>query len=267
MHSVFRIGQVKQIDKNDRLWQVDLIITGDDDPELHALTERMREETSSGFKGWHRLGKLMIKLGQFNKAEELYDILLQQTTDDAEKAHLFHQLGQIKYYQGKYEEAAGFYEKSIKIEQKILPPTHPDLASSYNNIGSVYNKMGEYSEALSYYEKALEIRQKTLPANHPHLATSYVCHGYVYSKMGDYSKAFSYYEKALEIDQKTLPANHPDLATSYNNIGGVYYNMGEYSKALKYFKRALDIKQRSLPPNHPSIKNVKEWIKIVKKKL
>jgi hypothetical protein len=34
MHSVFRIGQVKQIEKNDRLWQVDLTLTGENDPQL-----------------------------------------------------------------------------------------------------------------------------------------------------------------------------------------------------------------------------------------
>jgi hypothetical protein len=77
-HSVFRIGQVKQIDGNNRLWQVDLILTIDIDPQLQALTELMREETD-GPTGWHRLGQLMIKLGQFNKAEELYKILLKQT--------------------------------------------------------------------------------------------------------------------------------------------------------------------------------------------
>ncbi len=43
--------------------------------------------------------------------------------------------------------------------------------------------------------------------------------------------------------------------------------MGEYSKALSYFERALDIWQRSLPPNHPDLKDVKESIEIVKKKL
>src|SRR6202034_1931284 len=29
MHSVFRIGQITQIDENDRLWQVNLTLTGD----------------------------------------------------------------------------------------------------------------------------------------------------------------------------------------------------------------------------------------------
>jgi hypothetical protein len=41
MHSVFRIESVKQIDENDRLWQVELTLTGDKDRQLYALTERM----------------------------------------------------------------------------------------------------------------------------------------------------------------------------------------------------------------------------------
>jgi len=251
MHSVFRIEHVTQIDKNDHLWQVDLILTGENDPQLHALTERMREETFPHLKGWDRLGQLMIQLGQFNKAEELYEILLNQTTDEGEKTHLFHQLAMVKGNQGKYEEAVGFYEKSIKINQKILPPTHSNLAASYNNIGWVYDTMGEYPKALSYYEKALEIYQKTLPTNHPNLATSYNNIGMVYNNMGEYSKALSYYEKAVEIRQKTLPENHPDFAQTYNNIGGVYKNMGEYSKASSYYEKALEIRQKTLPANHP----------------
>jgi tetratricopeptide (TPR) repeat protein len=252
MHSVFRIGQVKQIDKNDRLWQVDLTLTSDNDPQLHALTKCMQEETK-GTTGWLRLGKLMIRLSHFDKAEELYEILLQQTTNEGGKAHLFYQLGWIKDDQGKYAEAIEFYEKALEISQKTLPANHPNLASSYNNIGTVYDNMGEYSKALSYYEKALEIKQKTLPANHPDLATSYNNIGLVYKNMGEYSKALSYYEKALEIYQKTLPANHPDLATSYNNIGQVYDKMGEYSKALSYYEKALEIYQKTLPANHPSL--------------
>src|SRR4051812_9347753 len=70
MHSVFRIDQVKQIENNDRLWQVDLTLASDHDPQLHALTECMQEEVKDS-TGWHRFGKLMIKLGQSNKAEIL----------------------------------------------------------------------------------------------------------------------------------------------------------------------------------------------------
>jgi tetratricopeptide (TPR) repeat protein len=252
MHTVFRIGEITKIDKKNSLYQVNLKLTADDDQELRTLTERIRKEVV-GETGWQRLGQLLVTLSQLEKAEELYNVLLEQTSDPSEKATDYNNLGYIKDHQGDYEKAIEYHEKALEIEQKTLPENHPSLATSYNNIGSVYDNMGEYSKALSYYEKALEIRQKTLPENHHDLATSYNNIGLVYNNMGEYSKALSYYEKALEIRQKTLPENHHSLAISYNNIGLVYRNMGEYPKAVSYYKKDLEIQQKTLPENHPSL--------------
>ncbi|CAF2099722.1 unnamed protein product [Rotaria magnacalcarata] len=72
---------------------------------------------------------------------------------------------------GDYSKALKYYEKANKILEISLPPTHPDLAQSYNNIGLVYKNMGEYSKALSYLEKALGIWRKSLPSTHPHIKT------------------------------------------------------------------------------------------------
>jgi tetratricopeptide (TPR) repeat protein len=253
MHSVFRIGQVKQIDeKNNRLWQVELTLTDDHDPQLQELTKSMRDFTE-GPTGWFRLGRLMMKVAQVDKAQQVFEMILNRTTREKEKGEIYHYLGWIKYDQGKYTEAITYCEKSLKIFEKTLPSNHPDLNSCYNTIGSVYVNMGEYSKALSYYEKVLETKEKTLPTNHPDLATYYNNIGLVYKNMGEYSKALSYYDKALEIEEKTLPSNHPSWATSYNNIGLVYKNMGEYSKALSYYEKALEIFEKTLPPNHPDL--------------
>ncbi|CAF0940232.1 unnamed protein product [Adineta steineri] len=308
MHTVFRVCAIKPMDNNNQLYQVELQLTSDDDQQLRLLTDRIREEAVDS-TGWKRLGKLLLKIGQFNKAEELYNVLLRQTTDESEKAIYYHQLGFVHWNQGDYEKAIWYYEKALviqqntfpsnhldlatsysniglvhtktgqyskalsshekalEIRQKTLPSNDPSLATSYNNIGNVYTKMREYSKALSFYEKALEILQKALPPNHPSVATSYNNIGNVYNKMKQYSKALSFYEKDLEICQKTLPSNHPHLATSYNNIGSLYYNMKNYSKAFSNLEHALDIKQHALPPSHPDVKDLKESIEIVKKKL
>jgi tetratricopeptide (TPR) repeat protein len=250
MHSVFRIHDIKSMGDNNRLYQVDLTLTNDNDKDLRALTDRMEEELK-GLTGWNRLGRLLLKMKQSEKAEQVYEILLQQTTDQSERAAFYHQQGWAKWNQGEYKEALALYEKSLAIKQQSLPPNHPDLATFYNNIGNVYKDMGDYSKALSYYEKSLAIDQQSLPPNHPNLASSYGNIGLVYSNMGDYSKALSYYEKALAIQQQSLPPNHPDLATSYMNIGNVYDSMGDYSKALSSYEKSLAIKQQSLPPNHP----------------
>ncbi|CAF4555589.1 unnamed protein product [Rotaria magnacalcarata] len=70
---------------------------------------------------------------------------------------------------GEYSKALEYYEKSLKIREISLPPTHPDLAQSYNNIGGVYYNMGEYSKALPLLEKTLDIFRKSLPSTHPHI--------------------------------------------------------------------------------------------------
>ena len=70
MHSIFRIEQIKQIKENHRLWQVNLILTSDNDAQLHVLTERIRQETFPCLRGWHRLGVLLIKLGEFDTGKE-----------------------------------------------------------------------------------------------------------------------------------------------------------------------------------------------------
>ncbi|CAF1436134.1 unnamed protein product [Rotaria sordida] len=212
MHTVFRIDEVRKLDKKSPFYQVDLKLTSDDDQQLRQLTDRIREEV--GGTGWYRLGQLLLKISQFDKAEELYKALLEQVSNDSDKAYIYHQLGWVKDDQGQYKEAASFYEMSLKIKRKTLPEGHPSLAPTYGNIGLVYKNMGDYSKALEFYEKSHQIYEKALPSNHPDLATSYNNIGQVYNSMGDYSKALEFYEKSHKIYEKALPSNHPDLATS-----------------------------------------------------
>ncbi|CAF0827533.1 unnamed protein product [Adineta steineri] len=252
MHTVFRVGTIQQMHINNQLYQVELQLTSDDDQQLRVLTDRIREE-ASGSTGWRRLGKLLLKIGQFNKAEELYNVLLEQTSDEGEKAYYYHKLGAVHYNQSNYEKAISYYEQGLEVQKKTLPTNHSDLAESFNDIGLVYDSIGEYSKALSSHEKALDIWQKTLPSNDPLLATSYNNIGNVYDSLGEYSKALSSHVKALEIRQKTLSSNHPDLAISYGNIGLVYRKMGEYSKALSFYEKALEIQEKTLPSNHPDL--------------
>jgi tetratricopeptide (TPR) repeat protein len=254
MHTVFRIGEIKQMDNsNSKLWHVKLVLTSDNDPQLTALTTRMREEIFIGSKGWYQLGQLLIKLGVSDKAKQLYKVLLNQITNEDEKGHIYHMLGYAEHDQGKYQKAISSYKKTLEIYQKTLPPNHSDLITLYNNIGGAYEATGNHSEALSSYETALAIKQKYLLPNHHSLATSYNNLGGLFVTMGEYLKACSFYEKAVEIWQKTLPPNHPWLAAVYNNIGGLYLKMGQCLKALSFQKKAFVIYQECLPPNHPDL--------------
>ncbi|CAF4962948.1 unnamed protein product, partial [Rotaria socialis] len=75
IHTVFRVGEIKQTADNSRLWEVHLTITDESDPQLAGLTDCIKEEIG-GSTGWHRMGKLMLKVGRFDQAEALYNELL-----------------------------------------------------------------------------------------------------------------------------------------------------------------------------------------------
>ncbi|CAF0714934.1 unnamed protein product [Adineta steineri] len=252
MHTVFRVGEITQMDNNDQIYKVELKLTADDDEQLRELTQCISKEIGGG-TGWERLGNLLLKTGHFDKAEELYKVLLEQPSSESGKASYYNNLGGVKKNQGDYDEAIKYYKQGLGIYEKTLPANHPYVAASYNNIGGVYHKMAEYSKSLLYHEKALETWKKTLPTDHPLLATSYSNIGGVYDNMGEYSKALFFFEKALKTREKILLANHPLLATSYTNIGGVYHSMGEYSKSLSFFEKALGIKEKTLPADHPDL--------------
>ena len=251
MHTIFRIGQITSISKKTSLYRVELQLTADNDQQLCTLTERIRKEVA-GETGWKRLGQLLIKLSQFDKAEQLYMTLLQQTNDPREQAAYYHQLAYIKRDQGHYRKAIEFHEKGQKIWENY-PPAQSDLATAYNNIGMVYSNTGDYSQALAFHEQALEIRKKQVPIDELHLATSYSNLAGVYFQMEDYSKALIFYKQDLEITERILPSNHPSLATCYNNIASVYHKLDQYDQALVFYHKTFDIFEKTLPSNHPSL--------------
>jgi hypothetical protein len=102
MHTVFRIDDIKQMDENQSLFQVDLILTSDNDKDLGVLTERMREDIDPDCKEWFRLGKLLLRLSQFDKAQQIFEDLLDQSTDEIEKARIYHHIGLSEAETGRF---------------------------------------------------------------------------------------------------------------------------------------------------------------------
>ena len=258
MHTVFRIAEMKQIDE--RLWKVNLILTSDNDQQLKQLTDYLRNEIREE-TGWHRMAILMVKMGKFNKAMEIYKSLLETKSYDDEKEFLrslavYHNnIGEVHRSMGDYSTALSSFTKTLEILQNSFPDNDPQLATIYSNIATVHQSMEDHSNAFSYWEKTLEIQQTSLPSQQAPTTTAYNNNniGMMHQQMDHYSTALFYLKKSLEIQQKSLPSNHPDLAIIFNNIGMVHQSMGHYSTALSFFEKTLEIQQKSLPPSHPSL--------------
>ena len=68
--------------------------------------------------------------------------------------------------QGHFLNALKYFEKSLEIDLNSLPPTHPDLATTYSYMERVYYGLKDYLNAMFYYQKTLDICRLSLPHNH-----------------------------------------------------------------------------------------------------
>jgi tetratricopeptide (TPR) repeat protein len=253
MHSIFRIGEIKQI--QDRFWNVELKLTSDNDRDLAHLTEQLRQEIK-GATAWYRLGHLLAKMGKFNQAEEVLLKLLDSTPNLHTTAisSITHQLGVIHREKGNFQTALMFYDKALIMHWNDVPIDFESIAITCNDIGLVHRELGNYLRALAYYQKALDfLEDPSINSNRLQLATAYNNVGQVFQSMGDYSTALGFFRRTLTIEKEVLPSNHPALGIVQNNIGAVHSLMGNHTLALESYQETFRIEDRSLPTDHGTL--------------
>ncbi|CAF3752481.1 unnamed protein product [Rotaria socialis] len=265
IHTVFHVDKIQEIGHQNRLYEVYLTIADDSDPQLAAINSHLIEKIDGN--GWYRMGELMLQVGNFSQAKELYNELLKNVSNDNEKGLIYKTLGKAKLKQQEYQQAASLWEESLQFYMKALPQDHPDLAALHHDIGQVYNMLGDNVKALEYYNNEIRIREEAQSSNHPDLALVYSNISLLYSKTREYSKALQYAEKAYQINEEAHLKHDPDLATPYFNIGIAHDRINEYEKALEFYRRALKIRKTALPPNHLDLALVYTKISVVYKNM
>ncbi|CAF0840169.1 unnamed protein product [Adineta ricciae] len=255
---LFSIGAVFRIKSKEQekieelsLWRIKLALTEDRDSSLTRLTDHIRRSLGSG-TGWRPLGQLMIKMGHFSKAKEIYEKLIIGVApeDKLEFIFLHNQLGHVEKQMGNLTEAFEHYQKAINCSKGYLSPHDSQLSSIYSNIGVISKKLKRFDEALTYFNLVLEIDRSTSDPNRLEIAVDYNNIGSVLDDQGKYAEALNNYEKALEIKLAHLQPDHPSLANNYSNIGVIHRKMGDCSTALSFYEKALAIQKKTLQPNH-----------------
>ncbi|CAF1402940.1 unnamed protein product [Adineta steineri] len=106
-----------------------------------SSVDEVKKDCQDKFIQLNNVIDFLVKIGQFNKAEELYNISLKQTSDRGEKQHYYNQLGFLHSNHGDYDKAFWYYKKALEIEQKTVPSNHPLLAAAYDNMAFVYDSV------------------------------------------------------------------------------------------------------------------------------
>ncbi|CAM2727274.1 unnamed protein product [Rotaria socialis] len=281
MHTIFRIMAVK--DGNEGIWEVTLKSVNDSDQQAIELIETTRRnigETSAV----ERLGRLMDSIGQCNKAEAFYDLLIETLSKNDEKllACVYSQLGYIKFKQDKLSEAKSLYDQALLIQKKLGSSAELDLANTYKLLGHWYASDKDSSNALACHERALAIQEKNpdniglcqislgkredglenlhkalkiqetlVPVDDLSMVSVCVAIGKAYLEMQDHSPAYKYFEQASHIEEKYPDSNPLKLALIYHNMSTISNELGRYDEAMKCARLAFDLTRKPDISNHP----------------
>ena len=138
-------------------------------------------------------------------------------------------MGDLLRALGQGEQAKTFYEKSLRISERLAADEpnradyQRDLSVSYEKMGDLLRALGQGEQAKTFYEKSLRIRER-LAADEPNradyqrdLSVSYNNLGDLLSALRQGEQAKTFYEKSLRIRER-LAADEPNRADYQRDV-------------------------------------------------
>ena len=186
------------------------------------------------------------KNGNFQQAEQLYQIALKNNPDNP---FALHSLGILVHQKGRSDTALEFLKRAITSNGQI-----PQL---HNSLGLVYESLGKLDDAIISYQQAISLEPNYAEAYHNMAITLQSQGRYAtaiekckkaISFRPDYAEAYNTMAFSLQNLERNTEAienykqaikHKPDFAEAYNHLGVLLNQQGRSLEAVEYFKKAL----------------------------
>ncbi len=228
------------------------------EPEAVAMGERalaMKEavlgadapETANSLM---HLGNLYIQRWEGEKSIPLHDralLILEKAGPnfDSQRAIILSSQGVAYRRLAQTVKAFELYAQALAIQERVLGPDHPNVASTLNNQAGVLSDRGDYSTAEKLHRRALAIRVAALGPDHEWVGESANNLASILSYLGKYDESLAFQEQAVDIFRLKLGNEHPRYWSTKMNLGLAYLEMGDPSGALPICQEVLQ-KMRTL---------------------
>jgi tetratricopeptide (TPR) repeat protein len=127
-------------------------------------------------------------------------------------------MGLVDAGTGKYDEAAGDYQKAIELE--------PTNEKAYVGLANAYAKLNRLSDAENIYKQAISANPNSSYANQNL--------GIFYLQQAEYAKAADSFRKAVALA--------PESYVDYSNLGAAYLYMGNNDDAIQAFTQSIKLR-------------------------
>jgi len=159
------------------------------------------------------------------------------------------QIGDLKYTEWAYADAATYYEQAVSL----VPPTMTALVAQYlNKAGSAYGRAGNLAKAEELFSRAVSACEVNRDSSHPQLLSALRNLARVHADLGHTAQAETLYKRALSIVDRD-PSNWRAVSEMLNNLGVLCDATGRFSEAEDYYLECASIVEASVGPEHPEL--------------
>ena len=223
---------------------------GDNDKayqQIKALNQQLGSKTTLAFDLSILEAKVLLAIGQDQKAKKLSLDLVEQTKEQYGEASFLYAKALIN--EAKISSEKGNAEKTLTtmLTAKTIIETHFSerkviLADVYNRIARLYRTLLDFDRSLTYTEQAHNMAVKIFGKDNLQVAFYEHTLGNAKSRLQKYNDAINHYQSALNVKKKYLGDNSPKLASGYYSIAAVMSGyLGATKESLDYYAKAFSL--------------------------
>ena len=154
-------------------------------------------------------------------------------------------LGRISHNQGNFEDALGFYKRSLKALERWPTCDEPLTLAILFGIGHVQYIRGDHVDALKTYMTSLSLARSAFGEGSLEVAACHNCIGVLHYIMptGNSETALETLLTSLSRRRHLLGDDHIDVGTTWNNAGRIYFQKARYELAQDAYFSAIRIRR------------------------
>ncbi len=219
----------------------------------------------------NNIAKLLIKLGQYEKAEEnltkSLNILEEFRKDESKKIYLIQAIetqATLFGIKGLFDEAEDALNRSSKIINRADKITGADDLNTAKELSSLYIQLGRYSETQEKLLKLISEYEKLFGTSSVRLIEPLINMGKLALAKGDYTEASKIADRVNKIAVTVYGEKSTKAAPTYKLQGDIDYAIGDYDNAETNIQKALESQQKQFGRYHIEVAKSLAQLGIIK---
>jgi tetratricopeptide (TPR) repeat protein len=204
-------------------------------------------------------GDVLLFLGKYDEADrELTDATkLLEHEGGMRLGIALHNLGAVRFYQGRLAESEALYLRALALKQAASPADDASVAETLDNLGVTLNHLGRPAEAEPLHKRAVEIF-KRFPELAADEATSLSNLAVTQISQRKHSEAEATLLQALALQKRVHGKDHPMIAGTLGSLAVCAFETGRRDEALALQRESVAMYERTVSPDHPDLARARE---------